>query len=47
MAGPTWLEMRKGNFSSEELPQTQGVAEDIRLDGVACALCEHLGGHPA
>lgn len=46
-AGPTWLEMREGNFSGEELPQTQGVAEDICLDGVACALCEHLRGHPA
>lgn len=46
-SGPTWLEMREGNFSSEELPQTQGVAEDIRLDGIACALCEHLRSHPA
>lgn len=46
-AGPTWLEMREGNFSSEELPQTQGIAEDICLDGVARALGEYLGGHPA
>jgi hypothetical protein len=39
--------MSEWNFSSEELPQTQGVTEDISLDGVARALCEHLGGHPA
>lgn len=46
-ASPTWLEMSEWNFSSEELPQTQGVTEDISLDGVSRALCEHLRGHPA
>ena len=39
--------MGEWNFSSEELPQTQGITEDIGLDGVARALREHLGGHPA
>lgn len=46
-AGPTWLEMRERDLAGEELPQTQGIAEDIGLDGVAGALCEHLRSHPA
>lgn len=43
----TWLEMSKWNFASEKFPQAQSIAEDVRFDGVPCALCEHLRSHPA
>lgn len=45
--GPnTWFQVSEGNFSSKQLPQTEGVAEHVGLHRVASALGEHLGRHP-
>lgn len=43
----TGFQVSKGDFSSEQLPQTEGVAEHVSLHGVASALGEHLRSHPA
>lgn len=43
----TRFQVSKRDFSSEQLPQTEGVAEHVRLHGVACTLREDLRGHPA
>lgn len=43
----TRLQVSEGNLSSQQLPQTQRVAEHVRLDRVASALGEHLRSHPA
>ena len=39
--------MGKRDLSSEQLPQTQGIAEHVGLDSIACTLGEYLWGHPA
>lgn len=45
--GNTRFEVSEGDFSGQQLPQAEGVAEHVRLDRVAGALGEHLRGHPA
>lgn len=42
----TGLQVGEWDLPGEQLPQTQGIAEHVGLDGVARALGEHLGGHP-
>lgn len=43
----TWFQVSKGDFSREQLPQTEGVAEHVCLHRVARALREDLRSHPA
>lgn len=43
----TRFQVGKGDLSSEQLPQTQGIAEHVCLDSVAGTLSECLWGHPA
>lgn len=43
----TRFQVSKGNLSSEQLPEAEGIAEHVCLHRVASTLRKHFRSHPA